>query len=249
MMIDSHCHLDFPRFDSDQHEVIEHAHSVGVDEIINSGVDYKTNLSTLALADKYDHIYATLGLGPGVATNKSDEDIGHILSQIEQNIEKAVGVGEAGLDHFHCKTESGRARQIEVFKKVIKIAETVNKPLVIHARDAEYEALQLVRHLDRVVFHCYGGSSETMNMIVDAGYYVSIPTLVCFSKHHQSLVKNLPLEKMIIETDSPYLSPRKGRNEPAFLIDSVTMIAKLRGMEETDVAEITAQNTRRVFGL
>ena len=249
MMIDSHCHLDFPRFDSDQHDVIERARIAGVDEIINSGVDYKTNLSTLALADEYDHIHATLGIGPGVAANASDEDVGRILLQIEQNIDKAVGVGEAGLDHFHCKTESGRARQIEVFKKVIEIAETVDKPLVIHGRDAEYEALQLVRHLDNVVFHCYGGSLETMNLITDAGYHVSIPTLVCFSKHHQSLAKQLQLEKMIIETDSPYLSPRKGRNEPAFLVDSVATIAKLRGIEEADVAQVTAQNTRRVFGL
>jgi len=155
-----------------------------------------------------------------------------ILSQIEQNIKNAVGVGEAGLDHFHCKTDAGRARQIEVFKKVVEIAETVDKPLVIHGRDAEYEALQLVRHLDNVVFHCYGGSLETMNQITDAGYYVSIPTLVCFSKHHQSLAKHLPLKRMVIETDSPYLSPRKGRNEPAFLVDSVATIAKLRGMEE-----------------
>lgn len=248
-MIDSHCHLDFPRFDSDQHEVIERAHSAGIVEIINSGVDYKTNLSTLALANKYEHIHATLGLGPGVATHSNNEDTDRILSQIEQNLEKAIGVGEAGLDHFHCKTESGRTRQMEVFKKVVEIAETVDKPLIIHGRDAEYEALHLVRHLDNVVFHCYGGSSETMNIIVDAGYHISIPTLVCFSKHHQSLAKQLPLERMIIETDSPYLSPRKGRNEPAFLVDSVATIAKLRRMEETDIAQITAQNTRRVFGL
>ncbi|HJH31013.1 MAG TPA: TatD family deoxyribonuclease [Methanosarcinaceae archaeon] len=249
MMIDSHCHLDFPQFNSDCHETIERALSAGVVEAINSGVDYKTNLSTLALADKYDHIHATLGLGPGVAVSKSEEEISRILSRIEQNIEKAVGVGEAGLDYFHCKTDSGRARQANVFKKVIEIAETVDKPLVIHGRDAEYESLELVRHLDNVVFHCYSGSLETMNLITDAGYYISIATLVCFSKHHQNLVKHLPIKRMIIETDSPYLSPRKGRNEPAFLADSVATIAKLRGMEEMEVAKVTAQNTRRVFGL
>ncbi|MBW6470156.1 MAG: TatD family hydrolase [Methanosarcinaceae archaeon] len=249
MIIDSHCHLDFPKFNSDCHEAIERARSAGVVEIINSGVDYKTNLTTLALANKYDNIHATLGLGPGVATTKDDEDIGRILSQIEQNIKSAVGIGEAGLDYFHCKTDSGRARQIDVFKKVIEIAETFDKPLVIHGRDAEHEALQLVQHLDNVVFHCYSGSLKTMNQITDAGYHVSIATLVCFSKHHQCLAKHLPLKSMIIETDSPYLSPRKGRNEPAFLVDSVTMIAKLRDMKEIDIAKATVQNTRRVFGL
>lgn len=249
MMIDSHCHLNFPQFDSDRHETIKRALSTGVVEFINSGVDYKTNLSTFALADKYDHIHATLGLSPGVAERKSKEEICRILSGIEQNIEKAVGIGEAGLDHFHCKTDSGRARQMDVFNKIIEIAETIDKPLVIHGRDAEYQSLKLVRHLDNVVFHCYSGSLETMNQITDAGYYVSIATLVCFSKHHQNLVKHLPLDRIIIETDSPYLSPRKGRNEPAFLADSVATIAKLRGIEEMEVAKITAQNTRRVFGL
>jgi len=248
-IIDSHCHLDFPAFNRDRQESIKRAQHAGVVEIINSGVDQKTNLSTLALASEYEHIHATLGLSPGLAASASDEVIERILSQIEQNIDSAVGVGEAGLDYHHCRSETGRARQLDAFKKVIDIAETVDKPLVIHGRDAEHEALRIVQHLDRVVFHCYSGSPETMDLITDAGYYISLATLVCFSKHHQSLAERLPLEGMVIETDSPYLSPRKRRNEPAFLVDSVATIAELRGMEEAKVAQVTAQNTRRVFGL
>ncbi|MEZ5334298.1 MAG: TatD family hydrolase [Methanolobus sp.] len=107
----------------------------------------------------------------------------------------------------------------------------------------------MTKHLDRVVFHCFGGSLETMKNIVDAGHYVSVPTLVCFSEHHKSIAKNLPLENMLIETDSPYLSPRKGRNEPAFVRDSVAVIAGLKDIDEEEVARATVQNTRRAFEL
>ncbi|MCG7853759.1 MAG: TatD family hydrolase, partial [Methanosarcinaceae archaeon] len=164
-------------------------------------------------------------------------------------IEMAVAVGEAGLDHYHCRTDPERARQLAVFKKVIEIAETTDSALVIHARDAEEEVFKLVQHLDRVVFHCYSGSLETMKLITDAGHYVSLATLVCFSEHHQSLAKYIPSDRMLIETDSPYLSSRKGRNEPAFLMDSIPVIAKLRGMRDPEVARITVENTRRVFRL
>ncbi|MDN5308608.1 MAG: TatD DNase family protein [Methanolobus sp.] len=248
-IIDSHCHLDFPRFDRDRKEAIERARQSGVIRMINSGIDYSTNAASLELARRYDFIHATLGLGPQIVPHASEEKISQILSQIERNIDRAVGVGEAGLDFHYCETEAGRQRQIEVFQKVIEIARKYGKPLVIHGREAEDMALQLSRDLDTVVFHCYGGSLETMQQIVDAGHIVSIPTLVCFSEHHQSIAKHLPLENMLIETDSPYLSPRKGRNEPAFVADSVPQIAALKGIEVSEVAETTMKNTRRVFGI
>ncbi|WP_406660274.1 TatD family hydrolase [Methanolobus sp. ZRKC3] len=248
-VIDSHCHLDFPKFNKDQAEVIESARKAGVIEMINSGVDYKTNTTTLELSRKYDHVHATLGLNPHMAPDSDEEQIKQILNQIERNIDRIVGIGEAGLDHYYCKSEAGREKQIEVFKQVIDIADNYDKPLVIHGREAEDIALQLTSHLDTVVFHCYGGSIETMQNIVDAGYFVSVPTLVCFSEHHKSIAKQLPLENMLIETDSPYLSPRKGRNEPAFVLDSVPEIASLKGIDESEVAQSTLQNTRRAFGL
>lgn len=248
-IIDSHCHLDFPRFDRDRKEAIERARQSGVIRMINSGIDYSTNAASLELARRYGFIHATLGLSPQMVPHASEEKISQILSQIERNIDRAVGVGEAGLDFHYCETEAGRQRQIDVFRKVIEIARKYDKPLVIHGREAEDIALQLSRDLDTVVFHCYSGSLETMQQIVDAGHFVSVPTLVCFSEHHQSIAKHLPLENMLIETDSPYLSPRKGRNEPAFVVDSVPEIAALKGIEASEVAETTMKNTRRVFGI
>jgi TatD DNase family protein len=248
-VIDSHCHLDFPKFNKDQKEVIKRANETGVIEMINSGVDYKTNSSSLELAKNYQQIHATLGLSPHMAVDADEEIIKQILNQIERNVGKIVGIGEAGLDHYYCKSGIGRQKQTEVFKRVIDIAEKYNKPLVIHARDAENTALELSRHLDTVIFHCYGGSIETMQKIVDAGHFVSVPTLVCFSDHHKEIVKQLPLENMLIETDSPYLSPRKGRNEPAFVLDSVPIISKLKEIDESEIARSTLQNTRRAFDI
>ena len=248
-VIDSHCHLDFSKFNKDRKETIERAKSCGVVGMINSGIDYRTNANSLELAGKYDFIHATLGLSPQMVPEAHDDKIKQILSQIERNIDKAVGVGEAGLDFYYCKAETGRKKQEKVFGQVIELADRYCKTLVIHGRDGEELALKMSRDLKRVVFHCYGGSLETMRNIVDAGHYVSIPTLVCFSEHHKTIAKNLPLENMLIETDSPYLSPRKGRNEPAFVRDSVPVIAQLKEADETEIATATMRNTRRAFEL
>ncbi|WP_292466688.1 TatD family hydrolase [Methanolobus sp.] len=248
-VIDSHCHLDFPKFNKDRHETIERARKCGVVQMINSGIDYKTNVDSLELAKKYDFVHATLGLSPQMVPDASEEKIKQILSQMERNIEKAVGIGEAGLDFYYCTTDTGRKKQEAVFRQVIEIADNYNKTLVIHGRNGEDLALEMTKDLNRVVFHCYGGSLETMKNIVDAGHYVSVPTLVCFSEHHKSIAQNLPLENMLIETDSPYLSPRKGRNEPSFVLDSVSVIANLKELEETDITRATIQNTRRAFEL
>ncbi|WP_094227558.1 TatD family hydrolase [Methanolobus psychrotolerans] len=248
-VIDSHCHLNFPKFNKDMHETILRARSSGVVEMINSGIDYKTNADSLELARKYDFIHATLGLSPQMVPDANNEKIEQILSQMERNIDKAIGIGEAGLDFYYCTSDAGRERQKKVFSQVIEIADRYNKTLVIHGRDGEDLALEMSKDLDRVVFHCYGGSLGTMQKIVDVGHYVSIPTLVCFSEHHKSIAQNIPLENMLIETDSPYLSPRKGRNEPAFVLDSVSVIAKLKGIDEAEVALATIENTRRAFEL
>ncbi len=248
-VIDSHCHLDFPKFNKDQAEVIERANEAGVIKMINSGVDYKTNRTSLELAKKYPQIHATLGLSPHMAADADQEQIKQVLNQIERNTDKIIGIGEAGLDHYYCKTEKGKEKQIAAFKQVVELADKYNKPLVIHAREAEDLALELSKHLKTVVFHCYGGSLETMKNIIDAGHFVSVPTLVCFSENHKEIADHLPLENMLIETDSPYLSPRKGRNEPSFVLDSVPVIATLKQIEESEIAQATVQNTRRVFDI
>jgi TatD DNase family protein len=248
-IIDSHCHLDFPKFNRDRKETIFRAREAGVVGMINSGISQKGNRMSLELAEKYNDIHATLGLSPDIGREGTDKEINVILTQIEANAEKAVAIGEAGLDFQDCKTNEERERQTSAFKKVIELAKNLDKPLVVHARLAEAEVLNLVKEVNTVIYHCYSGSVETMWEIVDMGYYISLATLVCFSEHHQALASAVPLENILLETDSPYLSSRKGRNEPAFIVDSIPVIARLKDMEPAEIAKLTTENSRRVFNI
>lgn len=210
-IIDSHCHLDFPKFNRDREETILRAREAGVVGMVNSGISLKGNRISLELAEKNEDIYVALGLSPDIGRGGEDKEINAILAQIEENAEKAVGIGEAGLDFQDCKTNEERERQTAAFKKVIELAKDLDKPLIVHARQAEAEVLKLVKGVNTVIYHCYSGPVETMREIVDMGYYISLATLVCFSEHHQTLAEAVPLENLLLETDSPFLSPRKGR--------------------------------------
>ncbi|RXA18703.1 TatD family deoxyribonuclease [Methanosarcina sp. MSH10X1] len=248
-IIDSHCHLDFPKFNRDREETILRAREAGIVGMINSGITLKGNQISLELSEKHEDIHATLGLSPDIGRGGADEEINDILAQIEANAGKAVGIGEAGLDFQDCKTNEERERQTAAFKKVIELAKELDKPLVVHARLAEAEVLKLVRDIDTVIYHCYSGPAETMQEIVDKGYYISLATLVCFSEHHQALAEAVPLENLLLETDSPFLSSRKGRNEPAFIVDSIPVIAQLKGMDPAEIAKSTTENARRAFNI
>lgn len=229
--------------------MIDRALKSGLVRMINSGVDYSSNSKSIDLVSKYDFFSATLGLSPNILQDIKEPELKMLLAQIESLAGQAVGIGEAGLDYYHCKDAPGRERQTAVFKKVIALAESVGLPLVIHSRDAEQQALDMVKHLDRVVFHCYSGTLSTMKEAVDRGYYISLATNLCRSAQHQILAKNVPLDHLMVETDSPFLSPRKGRNEPAFVLDSIRMIARLRGLEPQEIARVTAENTKRIYNI
>jgi TatD DNase family protein len=228
---------------------MESARKCGLVRMINSGVDYSTNARSLELARKYDFISATLGLSPNILESIKEPELDRIFEQIKENAGQALGIGEAGLDYYHCKNAPARQRQAVVFKKVIDLAASLDMPLVIHSRDAEQPALEMVKHLDRVVFHCYSGSLATMKEAIDRGFYISLATNLCRSGLHQILAKNVSLDHLLVETDSPFLSPRRGRNEPSFVLDSVRLIARLRGREPQEIARITADNTKRIYNI
>lgn len=248
-VIDAHCHLDFKHFNRDRMDVIERARAAGVVEMINSGVDLQTNRETLKLARSHGFIHATLGLSPNSLDRMRPGDVELVLDEIRQNSGEIIGVGEAGLDYYRCSDPALRKQQVEVFRRVIRLAGELEKPLVIHARDTEDMAFDLVKDMEKVVFHCYSGSLETMRKIVDRGFYVSIATVVCRSVKHQTLARNVPLDQLLLETDSPFLSPRRGRNEPSFILDSLNLIARMRGMDPEELAAATVRNTRRIYGI
>jgi TatD DNase family protein len=246
---DTHCHLDFKNFNKDRDEVIQRALKAGVTTMINSGIDLKTNRKTLELAKKYDFIFATLGLNPNGLGMTSDEEVEATLDQIRSHAKEIVGVGEAGLDYYRCPDEKGRDRQRDVFRKVVDLARELDLPQVIHARLAEDEAFEMVKDLNKVVFHCYSGTVGTMREAVDRGFYISLATVVCKSAQHQVLARQVPLDLLLIETDSPFLSPKKGRNEPAYVLESLNLIAKIKDLPPEDVAKATTTNAKRIYKL
>lgn len=246
---DTHCHLDFKNFNKDRDEVIERALKAGVKTMINSGIDLKTNKKSLELAKKYDFIHATLGLNPNSLDEMTDEDVDATLGHIRSHAREIVGVGEAGLDYYRCPDQKGRDRQREVFSKVVSLARELDLPQVIHARLAEEDAFDMVKDLNKVVFHCYSGTVGTMREAVDRGFYISLATVVCKSVQHQVLARQVPLDLLLIETDSPFLSPKKGRNEPAYVIESLNLIARIKGLSPEDVAKATTSNAKRIYNL
>ncbi|WBF10666.1 TatD family hydrolase [Methanothermobacter marburgensis] len=251
-MIDVHCHLDFKDFNRNREEVIERAKEK-LRAIIDSGVGLGGNRRALALASDYPgFIYPTMGFHPADASKARPELIEEVAGQIESHIDRIVAIGETGMDFHHTSDAEGRRRQEEAFRIFAKLAEEHDMPLVVHARDAEERALEIVleHSIPEVVFHCYGGSLSTAEKIIDAGYHISISTLVTFSDHHMKLVEDLPLESMLTETDSPYLSPFRGkRNEPAFVAEAVKKIAEIKETDVEDVDRVTTSTAERIFGL
>jgi len=251
-IIDVHCHIDFKNFNKDRDEVIKRAKKM-LTAIIDSGVGLGGVRRSIRLSEEHRHfIYSTLGLHPVNAAKTEYNVIEDVIREIEENIEKAVGVGESGLDFHHTRDLEGRRRQEKIFRLFIELASEYELPLIIHARDSEKQALKIIKEyaLKDVIFHCYSGSLETAYQILEEGYYLSFSTMICFMDHQQQLIKNLPLKNILTETDSPYLSPFKGeRNEPSFLEEAVKKMAQIKNTSITEVDKITEKNAKKVFGI
>jgi len=250
-MIDAHCHVDFKEYNKNREEVLERAQEK-LCAIINSGASLGGNRRTLKLNEEYpEFIYPTLGFHPHNAVKADSNIIEKALTEIITNIDKSVALGETGLDYHEIKSDGHKKRQINVFNRFIDMAVDYEKPLVIHARAAEQEALEMVKKHDipGVIFHCYGGDIQTASAIVDEGYYISLSTIISFSEHHQDLARELPLTNILTETDSPYLSPFKGRNEPAYVEEVLKTVAHVKDIPMDEVDRVTQKNAEKVFNL
>ncbi|WP_321421218.1 TatD family hydrolase [uncultured Methanobacterium sp.] len=251
-MIDSHCHIDFKVYNKNRQEVLGRAQEK-LTAIVNSGATLGGNRRTLKLAMEYDNfLYPTLGFHPSNASKSDASVIKQALDEIEVNIDVAVGLGETGLDFNDPGGEDDKNKQIKLFETFLEMSVEYQLPLVIHARDAEEKALEMVKKhpsIPQVIFHCYGGDIQIAHKIIEEGYFISLSTIVCFSEHHQQLAAELPLSQLLTETDSPYLSPFKGqRNEPAFVEETVKTISQVKSIPMDEVASVTDGNARKIFG-
>lgn len=251
--IDTHCHLLHTiKKGAKLGNIIKNAEIANVIVMIDSPVYVNDYAQSIRFQKSYPkQVYATLGCSPA---SYHEIDITNTIEQIKIHAEKnnIIGIGEVGLDYYWVKNHNLRAKQHIFFSQFIELANELQLPLVIHSREAEDDALiDLQKAEVPIVMHSYGGSIETAKKCVDRGYFISIPTCVTTRKKHRNLVLNLPIESLITETDSPYLSPFPDDklNEPAKVIYGVKEIAKLKEMTEDEVSEITVKNAIKIFKL
>ncbi len=246
MLIDNHSHLDFPQFDSDRKEVIERAKKQGI-LIINSGLGPEGIEKTIKLVDEHG-IFATLGLSP---TGFDSDIIEDTIELIKKYRKKIVGIGEVGLDYYWVKEPGKRMTEIQNFRIFIELSKELNLPLLVHSRDAESDTIRELKSANKpAILHCFSGTIKQAKEAISIGCLISIPTTIIHSKQKQELARKIPLDRIVLETDAPYLSPvPKTRNEPANVKLSAKKIAEIKGIEYSVVERITTENAGKFFNL
>ncbi len=250
-MIDTHAHLDFPHFDKDREEVIQEAKSCGVERIVNVGVDLESSQKSIALAGKYPQIYATVGFHPDDAKKFSQGNLDELRTLAQQR--KVVAIGETGLDFY--RNLSPAEIQKQAFVLQLDLALELNLPVVIHIRNAYAESLKLLekRRGLKGVLHCFQGDIQQARKALDLGFYLSFNGKITYQDSPVTvLLKHIPIDRILVETDSPYLPPfpHKGkRNHPAWVELVIRRIAQIRP-EHTfeDLERITTANACQLFG-
>ena len=251
MLIDSHCHLDSDQFDADREAVIQRALEAGVTHMVAVGTgDGPPDLEAgIRLADRYEFFYATVGVHPHDASKANDVTF-QALADLT-NHPKVIAIGEIGLDYHY--DFSPREVQQAVFIRQMQIAK---KPIVIHTREAWDDTIQLIgEHWDPNrggIMHCFSGNPQQAQQALDLGFYLSFGGIVTFPKavEIQESARIAPIDRILVETDAPYLAPvpRRGkRNEPAFMVETVRKLAHLRGVSEQEIADATAKNFHRLL--
>ncbi|AOY75486.1 TatD family hydrolase [Clostridium formicaceticum] len=252
MLFDSHAHLDDGRFDEDREEVIIEAQKRGLQYILNPGADLQTSMKAVALAEKYDMIYAAVGVHPHDVKDMDENTLSALKSLCSR--EKVVAIGEIGLD-FHYD-HSPRETQRKWFRKQIELAKEVELPIIIHDREAHGEVFDILQEYDAgeigCVMHCYSSSVEMAREYIKRGIYISLAGPVTFknAKKTYEVAQHIPLEWLLIETDCPYLAPvpyRGKRNEPAYVTYVANTIAEAKGISFEEVVRKTNENARRLF--
>ncbi|MFH1849014.1 MAG: TatD family hydrolase [archaeon] len=246
LLVDSHCHLDHSMF-SDLDEVVQRARQAGVALIITNGANPEKNRQALEIASGYDVVRAALGIYPVDACELSESAVKAEIGRIKKA--DVIAIGEVGLDYFWVTDEGKRERQRKVFQQMIALARELDRPIIVHSRKAEEDAIGLLEKAGlKVIMHCFSGNFQLVEQVRDRGWIFSVPTNIVFSEHFQKLVRIVPMNQILTETDAPYLSPFKDRrNEPAFVARAVEMIAEVKGLVPDEVSKIIYMNYQRIF--
>jgi TatD DNase family protein len=268
-MVDTHAHLDFKEFDKDRKETIKRAFSSGVKKIINIGCDLKTSKNSVKLSNRYENIFAAIGIHPG-EINKQETEIDEQIDKLRKLAEnkKVVAIGEIGLDYKNSLELKTQNLQKEILKAQIKLAQELNLPIIFHCRMAHSDLLEILNieyeiparnaivaggqdTKIRGVIHCFTGNLKQAKEYLKMGFYLGFGGII-FKMNLDEIIKKIPLDRILIETDCPFLIPsqvKTNRNEPAFVKYTVQKIAEIKKMSFQEIEKTTTQNAEKLFGI
>lgn len=273
MLTDTHCHLDFHKFDEDREAVVQHALETGVGRILVPSLELESCKAVIALANTHPAIFAAAGFHP-TDLDKWNADSLENLRILAQSADKVIAIGEIGLDYYWVKEPEERAKQRQVLKDQLELAHEANLPVVIHMREENdawsgqastdlleiliewHKALQIQNHplaKKPGVLHSYNGNLETAQQAITHNFYIGVTGPVTYknAEEKRQIIRQLPLDRLLIETDAPFLTPvphRGKRNEPAFVAHIADKIAEIHMTTREQVAQITSDNANRLFG-
>ena len=256
MLFDTHAHYDDKRFDDDRDELLASMPENGVGLILNPGCDIETSKKAIEYAEKYSHVYAAVGIHPECIEEIELDSAKGGLKTLALSSKRIKAIGEIGLDYYWVKEPELRAKQAELLRRQLALAKELNMPVIIHDRDAHADTLKIVEDFPEVkgVFHCYSGSTEMAKRLISLGYLISFTGVITYknAKKAVEVVENIPLDKLMIETDSPYMSPepfRGKRNSSLYVYRMAEAIANIKNIPLDEVINQTTENGKKLFNI
>lgn len=247
LSIDSHCHPQFPQYDSDREEVIKHSLKQGVG-MICVGTDLEMSKKAIGLAEKYEGIWASVGIHP----NDISEQFSVSSFELLVNYPKVIAIGEVGLDYYRTTEPEKQKLQKDIFRQFLQLAQKVKKPVIVHSRQAFEDTYKILFEFPGIsgVIHSFTYSFEQAQKFFDLGFYIGLNGIITFTDQYNDTVKNAPLDKILLETDAPFLAPvphRGKKNEPAYVKFVAEQIAKVCGIPVEEINKVTTENAKKLF--
>lgn len=256
MLVDTHCHLDYFNQPGEEAQVVERARLAGVKTLVTIGVTLKQSQQAIDIAEKYDNVWACVGIYPNHAADELPVPAPEVIAEMAKH-PKVIGIGESGLDYFYDKAP--KDVQDQNFRANIRAAQLSGLPLAIHARDADDDIIRILRE-ERAgggdfnfLLHCFSSTRQLAEAAVAMGGYISFSGILTFPKSLElrEIAADMPLERLLVETDSPYLAPvpfRGKRNEPAYTVHTAKVLGEIKGLSPDAMAELTTRNFRTLYG-
>ena len=250
-MFDTHAHIDDRAFREDRDILLEGLADKGVQLVMNPGCSLESSRNAVALAEKYPFVYAAVGSHPDVA-NEVNETVLDEYRKLCKLCDKVKAIGEIGIDYHY--EDIPRQLQLKAFRMQMELAEELNLPVIVHEREAHEDGMAVVREFPKVtgVFHCYSGSAEMARQLVDKGWYIGFTGVLTFKNARKAVetAASLPLDRIVLETDCPYMAPdpfRGKRNDPGYLFRMAEKLAEIRGVDVEEIKMITTENGKRLY--